>query len=458
MSNYSLATEPNEKNIKKSLQNDLLNTHGWLYKCLNVLLNMDDSIVSIDAKWGNGKTFVAKQMQEIINEKWMLQAGQQQKSYLSNVTSLDFDELPLASSFAIYYNAWEYDNDNNPMASFLYFLLKELNKKIGSSNFQKIASNLIKNVIEKLSDGWIKISKDGQKSNFEDVLSSVLSAEFIKKEISNLIQELKSEKCNKLIIFIDELDRCRPNYALKLIEVLKHYFKREDVLVVCLTDIEQLSYIIEKVYGVNISSYSYLDKIFDFRFEIPTAKIDYKKYITYKLKFPFQDSYYFDMVCLEIINNFNLSLRNIDRFLVYLKNLFISTKSSDDCFSPLRLFLQCFFTPYYLSLKLFDLKKLNALKNYDFIHVLSFCQKTRVKRFIDRIYSMTLENKYVESDLNEYLKHDIEIIIRWLKEGVRNTDELIIGKGFFDDFEYYIEKIDLLSTFVDGIKENSNEA
>lgn len=273
MSNYSLATEPNESNIKEALQNDLLSTNSWLNKCLNVLLNMDDSIVAIDAKWGNGKTYVAKQMQEIINEKWMLQAGKQQKSYLSQVSSLYFDNLPLASSFAIYYNAWEYDNDNNPMASFLYFLLKELNKKIGSSNFEKIASSFIKNVIEKLTDGWIKISKDVQKSNLEDVLSSVLSTEFIKEEISNLIQELKSEKCNKLIIFIDELDRCRPNYALKLIEVIKHYFKRTDVLVVCLTDVEQLSYIIENVYGTNISSYLYLDKIFDFRFEIPVNKI-----------------------------------------------------------------------------------------------------------------------------------------------------------------------------------------
>ena len=82
MSNYSLATEPNESNIKEALQNDLLSTNSWLNKCLNVLLNMDDSIVAIDAKWGNGKTYVAKQMQEIINEKWMLQAGKQQTSYL----------------------------------------------------------------------------------------------------------------------------------------------------------------------------------------------------------------------------------------------------------------------------------------------------------------------------------------------------------------------------------------
>lgn len=449
MSNYSLATEPNENNIRETLENDLLNTNGWLNKCLSVLLQMDDSIVAIDAKWGNGKTFVAKQMQEIINEKWMLQAGKKEESYLSNIPSLKFGKLPFASSYAIYYNAWEYDNDNHPMASFLYFLLKELNKKIGLSNFQIIASNLIRNVIEKLTEGWVKISKESQKSNLEDVLSSVLSTELIKEEISKLIQELKSEKCNKLILFIDELDRCRPSYALKFIEAIKHYFKREDLLVVCMTDLEQLSYIIQNAYGSNISSYLYLDKIIDFRFELPINKIDYVNYLNYKLGFDIVDNYFFDMICLEIINDMQLSLRSIDRFLAYLKNLFITTKTGNDF--AMRGLLQYFFTPYYLSLKLFDIEKLHALKKYDFTYILSFCQRTNVKDMMNQIYSMVIVN-YEVSKLFEYLEHDLRIIVNFLNDGEEPKDKLLVGNTGFLSLETYIEKIDLLSYFVDGIK------
>ena len=417
---------------------------------------MDDSIVVIDAKWGNGKTFVAKQMQEIINEKWMLQAEKREKSYLSNIPDLCFDKLPLTSSYAIYYNAWEYDNDNNPMASFLYFLLKELNRKIGSSDFKKIARNLIKNVIEKLSDGWVKISKDDQKSNLEEVLNLVLSAEFIKKEISNLIEEIKREKCEKLIIFIDELDRCRPNYALKFIEVLKHYFKRIDVLVVCLTDVEQLSYIIEHAYRKNISSYLYLDKIFDFRFEIPVEKINYVNYIKHKLSIVIQEDHFFVMVCLEIISDFNLSLRNIDRFLAYLKSLFLTTKITYEYDFPVRALIIYFFTPYYLSLKLFDIKKLIALKNYDFSYILSFCQREKVKKRMDRIYSMSLKDEYDENKLNEYLKHDLNIVIKILNEGESGTEELIVGNKGFLSPKTYIKQIDLLSYFIDGINQPYN--
>ena len=283
----------------------------------------------------------------------------------------------------------------------------------------------------------------------------MLSTEFIKEEISNLIQELKSEKCNKLIIFIDELDRCRPNYALKLIEVIKHYFKRSDVLVVCLTDIEQLSYIIENVYGINISSYLYLDKIFDFRFEIPVSKIDYVKYISHKLSFPMQHAYYFDMICLEIIKDNNLSLRNIDRFLVYLKNLFLTTKKGNNSF-PMRGLLQYFFTPYYLSLKLFAIKKLNALNNYDFTYILSFCQRKKVKNLMNRIYSTALGDRYVANNLVGYLKDDLKIIIRFLNGEKNNEEQLIVDHGFFLSLESFIEEIDLLSTFVDSIKESEN--
>ena len=55
-------------------------------------------------------------------------------------------------------------------------------------------------------------------------------AEKVREEIRILLNELKEEKCNNLIIFIDELDRCRPTYTLKIIEMIKHYLKMENIL------------------------------------------------------------------------------------------------------------------------------------------------------------------------------------------------------------------------------------
>ena len=93
----------------------------------------------------------------------------------------------------------------NPICSFLYYLLKMLNKKIvpKGDKFNHILESIIKNVIEKISDGWIKFNEGDKQNTLEKVLDSVVTTEYINEQIGILLQELKSEKFNKLIIFID---------------------------------------------------------------------------------------------------------------------------------------------------------------------------------------------------------------------------------------------------------------
>lgn len=148
---YSLSIDPTEENLIKSLNDDILGLNIWINRCLNVFSKMDNSIITIDAKWGNGKTFIAKQMEFLINSKLNAEFGNADVE-LNNIKNLNFAEIPLKSSCAIYYNAWEYDNDNNPIVSFLYFLLKILNKRFNTLNFHAVANGLIKNVIEKITD------------------------------------------------------------------------------------------------------------------------------------------------------------------------------------------------------------------------------------------------------------------------------------------------------------------
>lgn len=315
MGNYSLRLDPTDENIYQSLKNNTLRNNNWINKCLSVLLKMDNSIIAFDASWGNGKTFLAKQFQIVINEKWEIETGIKSNSEFSKINDLNFDEIEQNSYYAIYYNAWEYDNDNDPIASFLYYLLKILNKKIQSNTFSNIASSFVKNVIEKISYGWIKINEEGQGNNIEKVLSSVVETESIREEIKKLLDELRTEKFNNLIIFVDELDRCRPTYALKIIEMIKHYLKMENILIVCMTDIRQLSNSIKSIYGSDYNYSDYLNKIFDYKFTIPTFKYDKKAYIEMKVNTVFQETFYLDCVCLEVVNYFNLSLRDVDKSL-----------------------------------------------------------------------------------------------------------------------------------------------
>lgn len=66
-----------------------------------------------------------------------------------------------------------------------------------------------------------------------------------------------------LFVLIDELDRCRPPFAIAMLERVKHLFEIDQVVFVIATDTEQLSHSIGAVYGGDFNSEGYLSRFFD---------------------------------------------------------------------------------------------------------------------------------------------------------------------------------------------------
>lgn len=70
-------------------------------------------------------------------------------------------------------------------------------------------------------------------------------------------------------MIIDELDRCRPNYALDVLEVIKHIFNVEKITFIISADSKQINESIRHCYGPGIDSQRYLEKFFDLRLTFP---------------------------------------------------------------------------------------------------------------------------------------------------------------------------------------------
>lgn len=104
-------------------------------KFINFLFSTEESIIALDSKWGNGKTFICKQAITIINElhAQINQDVPNKDEYLD----IPYDSLMFNSSYSVYYNAWENDNDNDPMISFLYYLIKKLDFKFTCDKFKQ---------------------------------------------------------------------------------------------------------------------------------------------------------------------------------------------------------------------------------------------------------------------------------------------------------------------------------
>ena len=78
----------------------------------------------------------------------------------------------------------------------------------------------------------------------EKLTAEIEKAEDIKDSIRAFIDTLIQEKGNRLIIFIDELERCKPDYAIRLLERIKHYFDDERITFVFSVNLTQLQSIL----------------------------------------------------------------------------------------------------------------------------------------------------------------------------------------------------------------------
>jgi hypothetical protein len=98
----------------------------------------------------------------------------------------------------------------------------------------------------------------------------------LKNSIEHLLDYLK-EKTQyhlPLFIFIDELDRCRPDYAIRLLEGIKHLFDAKNVCFVVSTNMTQLSESVKAVYGSGFEAYRYLKRFFAFEYMLPEPDYD----------------------------------------------------------------------------------------------------------------------------------------------------------------------------------------
>jgi hypothetical protein len=86
-----------------------------------------------------------------------------------------------------------------------------------------------------------------------------------------LMRELGSAdpKHANMFILIDELDRCRPDYAIRMLERIKHLFSTSGAIFIVATDTSQLHHAVRAVYGQGFDSETYLLRFFDRSYHFP---------------------------------------------------------------------------------------------------------------------------------------------------------------------------------------------
>lgn len=124
------------------------------------------------------------------------------------------------------------------------------------------------------------LGKDALKVFFDEALKSHTGKQAAIKDLQRAIAELlefmRDQDAAKLplFIFIDELDRCRPGYAIRLLEGVKHLFNVQGVCFVFTTNMTQLAASIKGIYGGEFDGFRYLKRQFSFEYRLPEPSAD----------------------------------------------------------------------------------------------------------------------------------------------------------------------------------------
>lgn len=153
----------------------------------------------------------------------------------------------------------------------------------------------------------------------------------------------------RLVFIIDELDRCRPTFALSLLETVKHFFDVEGVVFLLVTNLQQLEKSVEFAYGAGIDARGYLDKFFHLRALLPAMQNKHPLTRTYSHHLLKNVPEWFYGIQLDalvglatsIAQKHEFSLRKIERAFAYL-NIFVASRQNNQAFMPEIAIALCF--------------------------------------------------------------------------------------------------------------------
>ena len=283
--------------------------------------------LAINDRWGRGKTTFVK----------MWEASLKQKGY-----------------HTIYLNAWENDIVSEPLVCILGEILPLITDDSSKAkllehstalvkNWKKLVPEVVKSLAmlplpfigdlsKEITDSLINAPEDSLRKEIEGYKEQQTEILQFKQNLAECIQK----KCEKkpLIFIVDELDRCRPDYAVDLLEKVKHFFSVEGIVFVLAIDKDQLVSSIKGRYGSeSIDGNAYLKRFIDFEY-VPQEP-NMRSFCTYLYHYMGMDEFLgseekaaetgrkdereFLSIAMQLYTQKGLSLRDVERMFSHIR-------------------------------------------------------------------------------------------------------------------------------------------
>ena len=251
-------------------QDDRLGREVMASTLTSIVQHQDNPLtISLDGGWGTGKTFFLKRWQKQLQGKGF---------------------------HAIYFNAWEDDFHVDPLVAIVGQLAEFMPQKGVAEKakegmqeimqqIKKEAVPLLYNMTSKLLNTYTGVTPPSvdsfrQESFFDKYAEQAESKRVFIERLQALAKISRRETGKPLIFVVDELDRCRPTFAIELLERVKHLFDVEGLVFVFGINRRELGKSIRSIYG-EIDADIYLRKFFDLNFLL--SEVDLETYCRHLL-------------------------------------------------------------------------------------------------------------------------------------------------------------------------------
>lgn len=240
--------------------NDKLNREVEVVKFVDFVSRYGDTgcTIALNGAWGCGKTTFVKMAM----------------AYMKNN-----DYHPL------YFNAWENDFLEEP----LFALLAEMNNLFPTSDNKADLLGKAAQVLLLLGNDFIKQKRgvdvkeltESLQGNLAEYTKTIKAFDEFKNALSEYVANNTTNTEKPVVFFIDELDRCNPNYAIKVLERVKHLFEVPNVIFVLSINKDILNHAVRAYYGnSDMDANNYLRRFIDIEYDMPVNKMeDYSSYL-----------------------------------------------------------------------------------------------------------------------------------------------------------------------------------
>ena len=274
-------------------------------------------VFALDGGWGYGKTYILEKLEKELE-------------------LVENEETKDNRYYVFHYNCWQYDYYEEPSIAIVSAMLDKINsettEKVGIAVksswkeakrvFGEITQDFIKN---KIGINLVEIYNHVQ-DNIDENNKNTFEFDNLfafKRTLDSTRDRIKEiTKYKTIVMVVDELDRCMPAYAIKVLERLHHLFEGIDNVIVLLgIDSKQLEHSVKEIYGNGIETDRYLRKFISFKLSIDIGNIHDQLFNKYSFYF---DNFEIDKdvtdIVLELIILSKIDIRNLNKLFekIYL--------------------------------------------------------------------------------------------------------------------------------------------